>query len=163
MLLEGVVVAVVDVVGADKAALGGSRSNSNELGGVLGVKDENDPDEAKVKLDASELSILGVGRLGDERRLDSFREKGRRGCMLEAHHLWGRTRDMSKKERSQRCGEEEKSSRLEGPAEIDIVPRTTPARQPSTPSQTGKGIITGIRSPEICDSSRLVHFGISPL
>lgn len=79
----------VVVVGADKAALGGSRSNSNELGGVLGVNDENDPDEAKVKLEASELSILGVGRLGEERRLDSLSEKGRRGCMLGAHNLGG--------------------------------------------------------------------------
>lgn len=81
--MQGDVGLVVVVVGADEAALGGSRSNSNELGGVLGVNDdENDPDEAKVKLEASELSILGVGRLGEDRRLDSFNEKGRRGCMV---------------------------------------------------------------------------------
>lgn len=66
---------LVLVVGAEEADLG-ERSSRSELGGVLGVRFENEPDEAKVKLEASELSMLAVGRLGE-----ALRAKGRSGDM----------------------------------------------------------------------------------
>ena len=47
------------------------------MGGVLGAGEESEPDEAKVKLAARELSVLGVGGLGD-----ALRENGRRGGMV---------------------------------------------------------------------------------